>query len=95
MTLSEFANIYLVPPVRIRYIKNIRDQQTRHNSQYWSCDESTNYAFGFPRSYIIYGFNFDLSTEGKEYWESIVAKIQYREQLAEERYFHDTITVRR
>lgn len=82
MTPVEFANKYLSPPERVRYIKNI-------SSDNWMLD-SFNYNLQ-KHDFIENGFEWNRTPEGINYWHKIKHAVRKRKVG----WFNDTTRIRR
>jgi hypothetical protein len=73
-TLKEFADKYLCPPVRERFIKNCHEHDIRNNiinDTRRLCSEERNL-----HVFIAYAFNGEKTPEGLEYWYEIERKLR-------------------
>lgn len=82
MTPLEFANKYLSPPERVRYIENILNDN-------WMLD-SFNYNLQ-KHDFIENGFEWDRTPEGINYWHKIKHAVRKRKVG----WFNDTKRIRR
>jgi hypothetical protein len=73
MTPREFANKYITPPARARYIKNITEMSEQGRDM-WHCRIDNDYVQS-PFEFIDCGFPWNESKEGRKYWRDVAEQL--------------------